>query len=160
MRRGNGQNRPPGRHRHARALHRADVVHDPHNQTPAQHTRCDNRNECPRIRSCPEKRGATRRRHKETDGLVAGGGNDRRRARGTGLRRRDVPEKRHGDRPYARNQRIGHRHHARGGRHVAARTGLVGRLCRNWLRRWYRCSKAKQKWHSATSSDRTSPTSC
>ena len=35
MRRGNGQDRPPGRHRHARALHRADVVHDPHNQTPA-----------------------------------------------------------------------------------------------------------------------------
>ena len=36
----------------------------------------------------------------------------------------------------------------------------AARRCRNWLRRWYRCSKAKQKWHSATSSDRTSPTSC
>ena len=41
-----------------------------------------------------------------------------------------------------------------------SRSWRAARRCRNWLRRWYRCSKAKQKWHSATSSDRTSPTSC
>ena len=49
MRRGNGQDRPSGRHRHACALHRADVVHDPHNQTPARHARCSGRDENPGI---------------------------------------------------------------------------------------------------------------
>ena len=40
-----------------------------------------------------------------------------------------LPQRR-GHRPQAGRQRVGDRHYARGGRHVAARTGLVGRLGR------------------------------
>ena len=43
---------------------------------------------------------------------------------------------------------------------VIAITLVAGRRCRNWLRRWYRCSKARPKWRSGMSSDRTSPISC
>lgn len=41
-----------------------------------------------------------------------------------------------------------------------SRSWRAARRCRNWLRRWYRCSKARPKWRSGMSSDRTSPISC
>ena len=106
----------------------ASGTHRPHRGTRDAAALCTERLDG---RPCSPQGAAGRRDARRTaDSRLAHGADDRRGTGGVGLRRRNLPPQRRGHRPQAGRQRVGDRHYARGGRHVAARTGLVGRLGR------------------------------